>query len=359
MLHLFGDLVLDSSFPLPLLPLATGGTAECRFTVSPDHGRDTTIWDHHWRRADGAISLSCAREGTNYRLGVPGLATFSIRHDGAAITAHPHPSLAASTLTHLLVDQVLPRVLSLRGRLVLHAACVATPAGAVAFLGESGAGKSTLSACFARAGHPLLGDDGAVIHLPDRGPTTAMATYPGLRLLPEARARVYGGDCETSPVADDSPKHRILGVEHVEGPLAVERVYLLAPPGDDAGRIAIEAVSPLDGFVAVLRAIFQLHLDDAPRARALFRRVASLIERVPVRRLSYPREMGRLDEVRDAVLRDLAAPQREVAPGRAIDSIHAPAPSTASAAWNPRPASRSWSRHGPTASPTVENDRSG
>ena len=50
-----------------------------------------------------------------------------------------------NTIEHLLVDQIWPRILAHRGQLVLHAAGVTSPTGAILFVGQSGRGKSTLT----------------------------------------------------------------------------------------------------------------------------------------------------------------------------------------------------------------------
>src|SRR5262249_36185278 len=66
---------------------------------------------------------------------------------------------AVQTLRHLLLDQVLPMILNLLGRDVLHATAVDTPGGVCAFIGPAGAGKSTLAASFAAMGYPIFCDD--------------------------------------------------------------------------------------------------------------------------------------------------------------------------------------------------------
>jgi hypothetical protein len=302
----FADFILESDVRLSALPGAERGPGDCRVRMGPPgrQGSEPARWDHHWRSSDGDVVLSCAREGETYRLGFPGLATFLV-DEGGAISCRPEPRLPAGTLEHLLIDQVLPRVLTHRGCLVLHAGCVASPHGAVAFLGDSGSGKSTLCAEFARAGHPLLGDDGIVVRPTNAAGFEAMATYPGLRLLPDPLARLFDEATWASPVAHYTAKRRLdrrsPDVTLAAGALPLQALYLL----DKGAAVTIDPLSDRDAFIVLLRASFQLHLDDRERSRGLFERIGGLQDAVPVRRLSYPRDFASLGTVREAVLADV------------------------------------------------------
>jgi hypothetical protein len=304
----FADLVLQSDLPFSELPEAGSDASECSLLVIADTGVPSAPdrWDHHWRSPEGEVVLSCARDGDAYRLGMPDLATFLVEDGGTTITCRPHGALPPATLEHLLIDQVMPRVLTHRGRLVIHAGCVVTPHGAVAFLGDSGSGKSTLCAAFARAGFPLVGDDGVVVRPAATG-YDALATYPGLRLLPDPLSVLFADRAGVAPVAHYSDKRRLDRHDTVmtlaTGPQPLRALYLL----DTAAEIGIAPVPDREAFVALLRASFQLHLDDSERSRELFWRVANLRDAVPVLRLSFPRDFSRLDAVCEALLEDAAA----------------------------------------------------
>ena len=307
MLYRFADLILQSEVPLSELPGLPCGSAECVVLVdsSERYEPDSDRWDHHWRSPDGGVLLSCARDGEVYRLGMPGIATFLIDGGGTAITCSPHEALPPGTLEHVLIDQVLPRVLTHRGRLVIHAGCVATSQGAIGFLGDSGAGKSTLCAEFARAGHPLLGDDGILVRSTEAGGFEALATYPGLRLLPDPLAHLFDGRAGSAPVAHYSEKRRLdrnSGVFTVAtGPEPLRALYLLGV----GPTVEVAPLPDREAFMALVAASFQLHLDDPERSRGLFERLGTLLDTIPVRRLSYPRELDRLGAVRCALLADL------------------------------------------------------
>jgi hypothetical protein len=119
------------------------------------------------------------------------------------------PGTNDATLRHLLLDQVLPRVLAHRGHVVLHAASVRIHERIVAIAGTTGAGKSTLAASFLIAGHPLLSDDGLLL---DPGPsgTLAQPTYPSLRLWPQTVERLFAEAPTMEPMAHYSTKRRLM-----------------------------------------------------------------------------------------------------------------------------------------------------
>lgn len=312
----FADSSVESAFALPVLdplPLLDDRSPEVRLAVAKGAGPgyDQIAWEHHWRDPSGSVVLSCAREQDSYALGVPGTAVCHIREEGRTIEFRCGPSVPDVTVQHLLVDQVLPRVLSLRGRLVLHGGCVALRDGAVTFLGTSGAGKSTLCAAFEKAGWTLVSDD-AVVSRPDsrEGPRV-IATYPSLRLYPGTLARVLPG-AETVPMAHPGGKLRVRrsrprGVPESRAfPLRAQ--YVLSPLKEDADEVRIETLGGSSAFLALLHAAFQLHLGDRDQALSLFERISSLCDQVPIRRLVYRRSLDALPRVVEAVRADLGEP---------------------------------------------------
>ena len=304
-LYRFGDLVVASELELTQLPSIAGFPAECSLTIRPS-ARSERAWDHVWRRADGAPTLTCAREGDDYTLGFPGWGIASIRDDGRTIEVRPEPGLPLETIEHLIADQLLPRVAAFRGRLVLHAGCVVTASGACAFLGDSGIGKSTLCAGFVRDGDLLLGDDGIFVRRAPSGGFEAEATYPGLRLLPHPAEELWGEEAAALPVSHETLKVRLPAGQGGAFPLRALYVLEAQAPGEPADRIDAALLPSREGFVALLRSAFQLHLGDPGRTRRLFEQIGELLDVVPVRVVRYARRLDLLPGVRHEVLRDLA-----------------------------------------------------
>ena len=114
-----------------------------------------------------------------------------------------------------------------------------------------------------------------------------------------------------APVAHYSAKRRVDGdsadLTLAKGAEPLQALYLL----DHGVEVSIAPLPERDAFMVLLRASFQLHLDDKERSRELFERIGGLQAAVPVRRLSYPRVFGRLGAVREALMKDaeeLASP---------------------------------------------------
>ncbi len=300
----FGDLVVDSDLPLPETASARRGPATCRVRVvsAGDAAPGAAAWTHHWRSPGGEVSVSYGRAGDGHRLGFPGLAEFVVRGDGREIWCRPLDETPEATLRHLLLDQVLPRVLSLRGLLVLHAGCVADGASGHVLLGRSGAGKSTLVAALGARGFAVVSDDCSIVARDASGPFIVQGSYPGIRLCPDALEVIAGRAAPTSPVAHYTAKRRMAQDPGAAAhdPVALRGVYVLDETDDGpAPPAAVDAqrLRGSDAYVAILRSLFQLEPEDPAASRARFDLVGALVREVPVQRLRYARSFEALDAV--------------------------------------------------------------
>ena len=163
----FGSLALDTDLPLPGFDhrRAADDTGPVRFRFrlvagarpTPDIGRVVLA-------GRGRRPLTVRRHPDGgYLLSVPDAAPCTLLADGHTLHWHGTgtPTVADA---EFLIGTVLPRVATAQNGLVLHAATLAAPAGAVLLCGRSGAGKSTLaSAVSAATGWPLLGDDAVAL----------------------------------------------------------------------------------------------------------------------------------------------------------------------------------------------------
>ena len=301
--------VISSALALPELTPVAGCTPLLTVTMASESaGRDEWDWVQPRPLApddtpDG-VWVAVGRRGGRHRLLFDGHGDFVVSAREGRIVADPN-SDDPFTIRHLLIDQVIPRVLGHQGRFVLHAGAFVTPAGAVAIVGRAGAGKSTLSASFGLHGMPVISDDALVVQ---RMGSELFATpaYPSLRVRPAALPAL-AEDRDVPQGMPPSEKRRFGpadGVRFADGPAPLRRVYLLQE--EPAARIEIRDVSPRDAVMAVLSHSFILDVSDRTRLGEHFAAICAAFAGAEVRRLTYPRQFSALPQVRDAILNDLA-----------------------------------------------------
>lgn len=245
-----------------------------------------------------------ARRQDGYVLQFGDAARFLIAPCGESIVVEPDTATPASTLRHLLLDQVLPLALSARGHVVLHAAAVRVGERAVGFLGHTGVGKSTLAARTAQmAKGMVLSDDCLRIDVSEEG-ALAIPSYPGSRLWPDAIAAGNLSGTPSAPVAEDSEKRRVVvGTGTAWWATRLRCLYLLEQ--DSTTEISIEPCGGGDAVLGLVEHAYRLDPTDRDRTAEEFRRLATLASACAVRRLRYPRAFSQLPAVVAALLRDL------------------------------------------------------
>lgn len=305
-LHSFANLAIASFLSLPELPEAFAHAPGCRITEAerPLLPCSPLDWSHDWLDSTGRVSLSGARCDDAWFLRFPGIAEARLDADGVALWCEPGASL--ESLRHTLIDQILPRVLAHHGHLMLHGGAVVGGDGAcVVLLGDSGRGKSTLSATLAADGGRLLTDDCLRVDL-DRGRARAVASYPGLRLLPDSLTALYGEQTPaTSAVAHYTDKRRLATKASAPATPPIDAILVLEAPSAARG-IRIEPLPPQRACIELVRNAFQLDLGDMARMRAQLGLAARVARDVPVHTLSYPRDYALLPQVAERVRAHLA-----------------------------------------------------
>lgn len=109
-------------------------------------------------------------------------ADFIFDKNQGTITCHLKDILDSNSINHLLLDHVVPYILSIFHDLVAHASAVSIDEKALVFVGRSGVGKSSLATGLVNLGCRLITDDFALLDSP--GGITP--SYPCLRLWPDS-----------------------------------------------------------------------------------------------------------------------------------------------------------------------------
>ncbi len=297
-----------SNLPLPELAAADEPPAAFVFELLPstEVPIEPVHWFNHWTDLDDTVWLALAKIDGGYLLRFPSFADFVVSTDTRAIYCYPRGDVPNETVRHLLLNQVIPLVLSHLGSLVLHAAACATPWGAVAFVGTTGMGKSTLAAALGLRGLSILTDDCLLVE-EQNGAVMSIPSYPGIRLWPESVSALFREEPALQPLAHYTEKRRLLFEQPPpEAPVPLAGVYVLShPPKRKRAAVVIEPLRTSEALLEVIKHTFQLDSTGGPQLRHTFRQYEWLAKSVPFFKLTYPRRHEHLPAVTTGILNHL------------------------------------------------------
>lgn len=305
----YGNYIIKSQVDLQPLPVVKQKDQSIEFSILlPSQTRlprfENAAWFLHLHQSDQSIFLSLGRDQGAYLLRFPQLATFRVVPETGVIDCFPEATLPPHTLAHLLLDQVLPRLISHRGGASLHASAVLVENAAIVFCGESGWGKSTLALSFDRHGYPALSDDVIIITQAATG-VYAQAPYAGLRVWPQTIAGMAGSAAVVTPVSHYNSKSRLASQSHPTIDHApVKAIFLLGEPASSRAT-KITPAAPTEALMALVKARFRLDTEDRATLRQELDQFAMLAESIPFFHLDYQRRFSRLQTVRQAILNQL------------------------------------------------------
>ena len=302
-------MVVSSDTPLDLPSEADGGVArvECvsapamAFLAATDRGGydgDTDSWYRYVVLGDGSTYVRWRTIGE-----------FLVSADGRRVMFRRFDQASLESFQVYLLGQALSFALIRQGFEPLHATAVVVDRHAVAFLGSNAFGKSSLAACFLEAGARLLTDDLLILG-ESRNRIVAYPGPPRLKLFPKIACRFLGQDALNRVQMNPDTDKLILPIEEHRRqgrPVALDAIYALTPPRDACRvpGVRVESLPPREAFLELLKGTFNRRLTNQPRLQRQFGLMARLTNRVAVKRLSYPRSIDRLAEVREAVRADL------------------------------------------------------
>jgi hypothetical protein len=309
--YLLYGLRVRSAIPLPAPQLVSSERAGIEFSegsvalfwrVRRDAGIDATEedWFQHARLPDGSDYLQWS-----------GLFEFLVSADGGRIVYRELDGGSPESFQTYLLGQVLSFAVLKQGTEPLHATTVVIDGGAVAFLGGCGYGKSSLGAAFLQVGYPLLTDD--LLVLKEQG--DRFMAYPGaprIKLFPDIARSLLGERVNGVPMNNETSKIVIPLDQNKTafpgGAFPLKAIYVLTSPrsGSRSHRISIRSLSAQRAFVELIKNTFNAVIVESQRLERQFGLFTRLASWVPVRSLSYPRDLRRISQVRDSILRELA-----------------------------------------------------
>jgi hypothetical protein len=299
-------IALHSEIRLSLPKLKTPGYAEIELRSQTVDALGEIIAGVELQGQSGWHKWAHLNNGSTY-VRWNGLGEFWVSADGRQILCGRPPRASMESFEVYLLGQALSCALVNQGFEPLHGTAIIDQGEAIVFLGDSKFGKSTLAASFVAAGYPLLTDDLLLLHAKGRN----LEAYPGpprLKLFPKTAKRFFGA--AAAPVRmNPVTRKQIIPLtpeQTCSHPVTLRTIYVLAGPDEmrRQRKVRIEPIIGREAFLALVANTFNSLIDDSARLRRQIIETARFLEAVPVKRLSFPRLLARLPDVREAILTD-------------------------------------------------------
>ena len=225
-------------------------------------------------------------------------ARFTITADGSYVHVTPGAGVGTSMLRHIVIDHVIPRRFALIGRVALHATAIDVGNGAVAFMGVSGRGKSTLSAALVAAGGNWVADDFLLLDTTG-AEISVVPTIVATRLCEDSASALGLLHRDAEVIFTGAAKRRwtVIGAD---GPVPLRALVVLDRRTDADGPVTCSRLGPGESLAEIAPQWF-LAETGAVSPATMLRTLGSVLQEVPVIRLSYPTSLDRLNNVVSAV----------------------------------------------------------
>lgn len=233
---------------------------------------------------------------------LPGAGQFLIK-DGREIIVDPVSSADESLLRSCILGSAMAVILRQRGLFVLHASCIATDGGAVAFMGNSGWGKSTLASAFHAKGYNILTDDVMVMEMTAEN-CMVFPSFPSVKILPDSAASI-GCAFESLPPVHSQTNKRIHHLDNgfMQTPYPLKRIYVLGK-GEQNEILPLPHQKAFIELVNHSRAVKTL--TDSEFIRTHFEQCSQLLRNVSVCYLKREWSLNALNNLVKLVEEDIA-----------------------------------------------------
>jgi len=256
-----------------------------------------------WRDTHGGVSAYAEILGDEYRMHLPGLASFSFSACGKEVAAAVPLSVREDQVVDAYRRKVLPMALQVCGREVLHSSAVRSPAGVTALCGVSEVGKSTIAYGLSRRGYFLWADDNVAFEISESGGSSILLPF-NVRLRPASAAHF---DVDESRPAD--------GLAHYDFPIARETaplttVCILRRADSTQSPVAVRRLSLAEAFSAALDHACCFIPQSDERKRRMIHNYLDLAAQTPFFDICFQPGLENVPAVLDAieqVLKETAA----------------------------------------------------
>jgi hypothetical protein len=293
---------LHSDVELPDLPL--DASAHPRWVVSrvshlPASAASVLLGQE---QVEDGVQVSLASVPWGLRLTFDDTGSFDISGDGSRIAWAPPPVPNMEAVRKDILGRVFAVALDQAGIIALHGSAVAIGDAAIAFLAPKFHGKSTTATALVNAGGRLLADD--IVAVSPEDEPMVLPSVPVVQLWHDAAEQVVGSARAAAEVS--SPKLQVAwehSSRNAPTPVRLAALYLLVPMESTTGSaVRRDRVNGVEAAVALLGQAKVGALLGLERRMALLERLAVLSDRVPVFRLSVPRDFNRIGELTTSLM---------------------------------------------------------
>ena len=261
---------------------------------------DKIFGGHELSSPDGEVVAQIQKRGSDLVLEFIGLATFCLSEKTLWVDQLATDLSSLENTKALLLNQVLPMVLSLSSDLILHASSVTDGVNGWAFVGIEGTGKSTLSGGLYARGFRLLSDDASRLRVTEIS-TDVMAGVPEVRLFESAFSEIFPGKSleETTAVFR---KRRLQTGRLLQNTsskeISLKKLFCLNP-STSTERVSITPIGDRQAFERILPCLFRFDLWDQTTRRREFEMLSQLVANVPAVEVNYPYDWKQLPKLLD------------------------------------------------------------
>lgn len=221
-------------------------------------------------------------------------------------------SLDRGQLGLVVASSVSTFVLHFRGYACLHASAVATPDGAIAFLGPKGQGKTTMAARFVRGDAALVTDD--ILPLLERADGIhGLPSLPLMKIWGQSAVHGLGIDDDLPNLVPQLDKKLFTLDDRftfANDPVRLNVIYVLNrydPSLSHRSDVMIQPMHRRDGVAALIsHSSLNGYLLPAEQA-TLLRRYAAVLSSVPVRTIHFPHGFEHQNAVHERISEDMKA----------------------------------------------------
>lgn len=249
-----------------------------------------------WRDIHGGVAAYAEVRGNEYRMHLPGLASFSFSRCGNEVAAAVPKTVREDLVVDLYRRRVLPMALQVCGHEVLHSSAVRSKAGVTALCGLSEVGKSTLAFGLSRRGYSLWADDSVAFDISDDGGSSILLPF-NLRLRPAATAHFAVGETRTANDLD----HYDFPIGNETAPLATVCVLRRANCAETP--VAVKRLSLAEAFSAALDHACCFVPQTEERKRRMMHNYLDLAAQTPFFDICFQPGLENLPVILDAIER--------------------------------------------------------